>query len=67
MYILYIYIYILHVTLTGPLNTLHDFRLPQMKVWHCEAIVMISGGPRLFHDANLLSGKAENRAVCVGL
>ncbi len=48
-------------------NTLHDFRLSQTKDWHREAIAAISDWPRLFHDANLSSGTAENRAVCLGL
>ncbi len=38
-----------------------------MKDWHREAIAVISDWPRLFHDANLSSGTAENRAVCLGL
>ncbi len=48
-------------------TTLHDFRLSQMKDWHREAIVATSDWLRLFHDANLLSGTAENHAVCLGL
>ncbi len=48
-------------------NTLHEFRLSQMKNWHREAIAAISDWPRLFYEANLLSGTAENRAVCLGL
>ncbi len=47
--------------------TLHDFWLSQMKDWHREAIVATSDWLRLFHDANLLSGTAENHAVCLGL
>ncbi len=39
----------------------------QMKDWYRVAIAAISDWPRLFHDANLLSGTAENRAVCLGL
>ncbi len=39
----------------------------QMKDWHREAIVTISDWPRLFHDANLSSGTADNRAGCLGL
>ncbi len=44
-----------------------DFWLSQARDWHREAIVAISDWPRLFHDANLLSGTDENRAVCLGL
>ncbi len=48
-------------------TTLHDFRLSQMKHWHREAIVATFDWLRLFHDANLSSGTAENHAVCLGL
>ncbi len=41
--------------------------VPDWKDWHCEAITEISDWPRLFHDANLSSGTAENRAVCLEL
>ncbi len=38
-----------------------------MKDWHREAIAVISDSPRLFHDANLSSGTADNHAVCLEL
>ncbi len=53
--------------LSKALNTLHDCRLSQKKDWHRETIVANQKSPRLFHNACLSSGTAENRAVCLGL
>ncbi len=38
-----------------------------MKDWHHETIVENQKSPRLFHEASLSSGTAENRAVYLGL
>ncbi len=49
------------------LNTLHGFRLSQVKDWHRETIVANQKSPWLLHDASFLSGTAKNRAVCFRL
>ncbi len=45
----------------------NDFQLSQMKDWYRETNVVNQKSPRLFHDASLSNGTAENRAVCPGL
>ncbi len=45
----------------------HDVLLSQEIDWHREAIAAFSDWPWLFHDANLSSGTAGNREVCLGL